>query len=266
MPMENSIMDQMRSAIGNYLLPHRHTALLVTIVALLGVRPLVSSAGAGNAMFSVTVVLVLVVALYTIQVDELLGDRERLLKQRKKSGLVGWTLAIVAVVFRLGDIVSPSHQLAAASSISLLLFLGFVALTELRAVLKQRTVTRETISMSISVYLLFGLTWGLFYIVLFDFQPNAFSFGGAPIPSEQQVTPVLVYFSLTTIATVGYGDITPLTLQARYASVAEGIAGQFYLAILVARLVGMQMGQSAGRVAEDPSGASEIKKTVETGN
>jgi hypothetical protein len=61
-----------------------------------------------------------------------------------------------------------------------------------------------------------------------------------PIPTDQQITPVLVYFSLTTIATVGYGDITPLSLQARYASVAEGIAGQFYLSILVARLVGMQ--------------------------
>jgi hypothetical protein len=264
--MDNTVVDLMRSTIGNYLLPHRHTALLVAIVTLLGVRPLISSAGAGNALFSVAAMLLLVVALYTIQVDELLGDRERRLRQRKRNSLLGWTLAIFAIIFRLGDIVSPSHQLATASSISLLLFLGFVALTELRAVLKQRTVTRETISMSISVYLLFGLTWGLFYIVLFDFQHQAFSFGGAPIPSEQQVTPVLVYFSLTTIATVGYGDITPLTLQARYASVAEGIAGQFYLAILVARLVGMQMSQSAGRVEEDPSRDSEARKTAEGEN
>jgi ion channel len=263
MPMNKSSGNQMRSAIGDYLLPHRHTALLVAIVTLLGVRPLISSAGAGNALFSVAAMLLLVVALYTIQVDELLGDRDRLLRQRRKNSLLGWTLAIVAVIFRLGDIISPSNQLATASSISLLLFLGFVALTELRAVLKQRTVTRETISMSISVYLLFGMTWGLFYIVLFDFQPHAFSFGGAPIPSEQEVTPVLVYFSLTTIATVGYGDITPLTLQARYASVAEGIAGQFYLAILVARLVGMQMSQSSGRVAEDPSRDSDTRKTAE---
>ena len=256
----------MRGAIGDYLLPYRHTALLVAIVTLLGVRPLISNAGAGNAVFSVAAMLLLVVALYTIQVDELLGERERLLRQRRKSSLVGWTLAIVAVILHLGEIASPSHQLATASSMSLLLFLGFVALSELRAVLKQRTVTRETISMSISVYLLFGLTWGLFYIVLFDFQPNAFSFGGAPSPSDQQVTPVLVYFSLTTISTVGFGDITPLSLQARYAAVTEGIAGQFYLAILVARLVGLQMSQAASRVAEDPSRDSETRKTAEREN
>jgi ion channel len=56
--------------------------------------------------------------------------------------------------------------------------------------------------------------------------------------------PIFIYFSLTTLSTIGFGDITPLTLQARYAAVAEGITGQFYLAILVARLVGMQMVRS----------------------
>ena len=253
-------MGNLRQAITRHFIPHRHTALLVAIVSLLGVRPLISDTGAGTAVYSVAVMLLIVVALYTIQVDELLGDRERLLRQRKKTALVGWTLAIAAVIFRLGEIVFPSHRLATTSSISLLLFLGFVTLTELRAVLKQRTITRETISMSISVYLLFGVTWGLFYIMLFDFQPHAFNFGGTPIPSEQQVTPVLVYFTLTTLATVGYGDITPVTLQARYAAVSEGIAGQFYLAILVARLVGMQMSQAASHVAKDQSRDSETRK------
>ncbi len=71
-----------------------------------------------------------------------------------------------------------------------------------------------------------------------DLQLNAFSFGAAGPTSEQQTIPVLIYFSLTTLSTIGFGDITPLTLQARYAAVAEGITGQFYLAILVARLVG----------------------------
>ena len=86
-------------------------------------------------------------------------------------------------------------------------------------------------------------------------QPLAFSLGSSPTPisgpsSEQQAFPVLIYFSLTTLATIGYGDITPVTLQARYAAVAEGIMGQFYLAILVARLVGMQMSQAVSRHGE----------------
>ncbi len=256
-------MDQIRKAISERLFPHRHTALLVAIVALLGVRPLISGAGAGSAMYSVMAMLLLMVALYTIQVDELQGDREVLLKQRKNRGVVGWVLAIIAIILRLAELVSPNHQLATATSIVWLLFFIFVTLTELRAVLKQRTVTSETISMSISVYLLMGLTWGLLFIMLFDFQPNAFSFGSAPVPTDQQVTPVLIYFSLTTLATVGYGDITPVTLQARYAAVAEGIAGQFYLAILVARLVGVQMSQSASQNAKNSSSDSESKDSAE---
>jgi hypothetical protein len=65
------------------------------------------------------------------------------------------------------------------------------------------------------------------------------------VDNDELIFPILVYFSLTTISTVGFGDIVPLTLQSRYAAVAEGITGQFYLAILVARLVGMHMSISS---------------------
>jgi voltage-gated potassium channel len=251
MPTDGRTLTLAPAEIGDRLRPYRHTALLVAIIALLAVRPLVSSTGAGPALYSIAIMLVLMVALYTLQVDELVGDRELLLKQRKHRAVVGWVLAIVAIALRLAIIVSPSHELATIGGISWLSFFAYVTLTELRGVLKQKRITRESISMSVSVYLLLGLTWGLFYILLFDLQPQAFNFGSAPAPSGQQVTPVLIYFSLTTLATVGYGDITPATLQARYAAVSEGIAGQFYLAILVARLVGMQMSQASIQQTED---------------
>ncbi|MGA9912337.1 MAG: potassium channel family protein, partial [Paraburkholderia sp.] len=70
----------------------------------------------------------------------------------------------------------------------------------------------------------------------------------------------LIYFSLTTLSTIGFGDITPVTLQARYVAVAEGITGQFYLAILVARLVGMQMTQSPTQHAEQAGLESGTEK------
>ena len=125
------------------------------------------------------------------------------------------------------------------------MFFAYVTWSQFRSLLKQREVTGETISMSISVYLLLGLTWGLLYIVIFTRHPEAFSFGTSPKVSAEQIFPVFLYFSLTTLSTVGFGDITPVTLPARYAAVAEGISGQFYLAVLVARLVGMQMSRAA---------------------
>jgi hypothetical protein len=113
--------------------------------------------------------------------------------------------------------------------------------------------------MSISVYLLIGLTWGVLYILIFMLQPGAFSLGASADSTTvsagnyQHLFPIFIYFSLTTLATIGYGDITPLTLQSRYAAVAEGITGQLYLAILVARLVGMHMSQSASHDTDHPS-------------
>jgi voltage-gated potassium channel len=125
--------------------------------------------------------------------------------------------------------------------------------------------------MAISVYLLLGLTWGLLYIVILQYHPEAFSFGGSAASTsafsydQQGIFATLVYFSLTTLTTIGYGDISPLTLQARYAAVAEGITGQFYLAILVARLVGMQMSSSMNRDTGNQPRTPETESSVDRG-
>ncbi len=198
-------------------------------------------------MFSIALLAVLLVAIYNIQVDELVGDREALAAERRRRSIVAWVLALVAMAERLIVTFAPSAGLSLVSSICWLPFFCFITWHELRAVLRQRQVTGETISMSISVYLLLGLTWGTLYIVIYQLQPNAFSFPGPPATQtgplylQQSISPVLIYFSLTTLTSIGYGDITPLTLQARYAAIAEGVTGQFYIAILVARLVAMQM-------------------------
>jgi voltage-gated potassium channel len=264
--IEAGLLAQLREEIHRRLAPHRHTVLLVALIIAFLVRPLIGDSPAGAAVFSLAMLALLLLALYNINVDEMAGDRETLLAQRRRRSIVGWALGIPAIAERLADAVAPSHSLYLAGSILWLLLFGYITWNELRAVLKQKEITREVISMSISVYLLFGLTFGLFYIVLHNLQPNAFGFGAGGPASEQQTIPVLIYFSLTTLSTIGFGDITPVTLQARYAAVAEGITGQFYLAILVARLVGMQMSQSAGRVAEDQSRDSETRKSAEREN
>jgi len=252
-------VGQLQEAIHLYLAPRRHTALLVAIVAAFLVRPLIGDSGAGPPIFSLAMLALLLLALYNINVDDLVGDRDTLLTQRRRRNIIAWTLGIPAIAERFAASFAPSHALYIAGSVLWLLLFAYITWNELRAVLRQKEITREVISMSISVYLLFGLTFGLFYIVLHDLQPSAFGFGTAGPASEQQTIPVLIYFSLTTLSTIGFGDITPITLQARYAAVAEGITGQFYLAILVARLVGMQMSQSAGEHPESKTLDSSSK-------
>ena len=239
-------------AIRRGLRARRHTALLVAIVGMFSVRPFLGDVGAAVVLFSLALLLVMLVALITIQVDDLLGEREVLRAQQRRRTIVGWALAALAVAERLWGIFSPSPQIVLAGSICWLLFFSYVAWSQLRSLLKQREITSETISMSISIYLLFGLCWALLYIVIFVRNPDAFNFATAAGSAEISRFPVLIYFSLTTLSTVGFGDITPITLQARYAAVAEAITGQFYLAILVARLVGMQMSQAPDRSTRQP--------------
>jgi len=241
------------TAIIHKLRAHRHTALLIAIVSLFAVRPFLGDTGAGAIVFSLSILLVLLIALLTIEIDDLIGERDVLLVQRRRRRLFVWALAVPAVTERLWLFYAPTPWLIQIGSISWLLFFVYVTGSQLRSLLKQRAVTSETISMSMSVYLLLGLTWGLVYIVIFTRHPEAFSFGSSPGVEEQRMFPVFIYFSLTTLSTIGYGDITPLSLPARYAAVAEGITGQFYLAILVARLVGMQMSQAVTPSAHAPA-------------
>lgn len=257
---ETGLVRQLREEIHRLLAPHRHTALLVAIIAAFLVRPLIGDSGAGPIMFSSAMLMLLLLALYNIDVDEIVGDRETLLAQKRQRRIIAWALGIPAIAERLIVVFTPSHSIYLAGSILWLLLFAFITWNELRAVLKQKEITREVISMSISTYLLLGLTCGLFYIVLHDLQPNAFNFGAGGPMSEQQIIPVLIYFSLTTLSTIGFGDITPITLQARYAAVAEGITGQFYLAILVARLVGLQMTQSPTQHAEQQAFESDTER------
>jgi voltage-gated potassium channel len=255
--VEPNLLGQLQEEVHRRLAPHRHTALLAAIIAAFLVRPLIGDSGAGPLVYSFAMLLLLLLALYNINVDELVGKRETLLAQRRRRSVIAWMLGSAAIVARLWATLAPSHELYLADSIVSLLLFAFITWNELRAVLRQKEITREVISMSISTYLLLGLTCGLFYIVLHDLQPNAFSFGSGAPSSEQQIIPVMIYFSLTTLSTIGFGDITPVKLQTRYAAVAEGITGQFYLAILVARLVGMQMTQSPTQDAE--------QKAIESG-
>lgn len=234
---------RLRDALRRRFIARRHTVLLASIIASIAVRPLIGDSGLAPVLFSLALLILLLIALLTIQVDELQGERAKLLAQRKRRNRVGWALALLAIAERLLLLSAPTPRLYLVGTTVWFAFLAFVTWSQLRSVLTQRAVTGETISCAVSVYLLMGMTWGLLYVGIFLLHADAFNFGASPPPHAQLIFPIFIYFSLTTLSTIGFGDITPLTLPARYAAVAEGITGQFYLAILVARLVGMQMSQ-----------------------
>jgi hypothetical protein len=131
-------------------------------------------------------------------------------------------------------------------SISLLILLSMVAI--LQEILHARRVTLHTISGSMSIYLLATLFWGLGYTVVELIWPGSFSVPlievGAVGETLSNTFAELFFFSLVTITTAGYGDITPISPQARSFTSLELIIGQVFLAILVAWLVGMFIAHS----------------------
>jgi hypothetical protein len=252
--MDDGRLARWREAIHDRLAPRRHSALLAAIVAAFAVRPLIGGGGVGYIAFSTVLMVLLLLALYNINVDELQSEREYLPSHITRRRIIGWTLIAAAFAERIAIVYyGRNHTVDLIGSIAWLCLFSFFTFSMLRSVLKQKAVTSETISASISVYLLLGFTWGFLYVIIALVQPGAFNIAGlaAPIPGHssdpQPMFPILGYFSLITLSTVGYGDITPMTLQARFLAAAEGIAGQFYLAILVARLVSMQMNASSAQ-------------------
>ena len=172
------MLREFRKVLHHHLAPRRHTAVLLAIVALFMVQPLIGDGVFATAAFSVAILMLLLFALYAIQVDELVGERQALLGQRRTRGMIGWALALPAIMDRLALIFVSSPAVYLAGTVLWLLLFIFITWNLLRGVLRQREITSETISMSISVYLLLGFTFGLFYILLHHLQPLAFSLGG----------------------------------------------------------------------------------------
>ncbi len=89
---------------------------------------------------------------------------------------------------------------------------------------------------SLSLYLLLGLIWSIFYTVLLEFSPESFhGIDAGPWFDNMRHT---TYFSFVTLTTLGYGDISPARPLAQMLVVFEAITGMFYLAVVVASLIG----------------------------
>ena len=124
-------------------------------------------------------------------------------------------------------------------ALAILLLAIFTALV-LVQVFQEGPITAYRIQGAIVVYLLMGLMWAAAYQLLARTWPAAFSFAQGP-PTTAGSDYRMVYYSFITLTTIGYGDITPVHAVARSLAMAEGLVGQLYPAILIARLVSMEL-------------------------
>lgn len=108
-----------------------------------------------------------------------------------------------------------------------------------------RRVTLDLIAASLCVYLLLGLLWAVLYSLVDTTHARAFIVPDRDGPTAMRIdlgrSVEVIYFSFATMTTLGYGDIVPKVPVARMLAALEALVGQLYLAVLVARLVGMHI-------------------------
>ena len=176
----------------------------------------------------------------------------------RKTRLVLLTILVVAFVGRGG-----TAWLGQAALVPMNLALWTVvalpaAASALGFALGARVVDREHLYAGLSAYLLAGIFFGVFYWVLERTWPGSLTVLGEGTQSTFSLT-VAIYYSFVTLATLGYGDIVPRSEVARGLAIMEAVAGQLYLAVLIARLVSLYVsraGQGTQREVRDGSEGS----------
>lgn len=133
------------------------------------------------------------------------------------------------------------------------IFLAFTIILIIRAVVTAREITWDAVMGAFTGYVLIGIIWTELFCTVEILIPGSFALANDSVkdlsdPLERQAD--LEYFSFTTLSTLGFGDVAPVSRPARSLACLEAICGQFYLAVLVAGLVGMR-GTSLQPVKDD---------------
>jgi Ion channel len=157
------------------------------------------------------------------------------------------TLAAATALGRAGHLLVPAEALDLAAQLVFLAFLVCVTWSLIGTLLEHQTVQRNTLYGAACAYLLVGLSFTALYIVLEHVHPPALVADLARLGRADLAWADVVFFSFMTLTTVGYGDITPVSPEARLVALFEAVAGVFFLAFLVARLVALYR-------ADEPAG------------
>jgi hypothetical protein len=132
-------------------------------------------------------------------------------------------------------------------SLSAATFYAFVLYVILNHVFGARTLRMDDIVGAFSGYIIIGVIWGRLYVAAWLVVPNYFSISPEikwQLSNWNTLHALFDYYSFATITTIGYGDITTTGPATNTLLWLEVMCGQFYLAVVVATIVGIKMSQA----------------------
>ena len=234
----------------------RFPLLLASLVALILVSPFLGEpdvrahAGVRELALGLLFMTMLMTAAYA-------ASRSRV------TVIAAWCLVAPVLLLWLVDLATGPDWVAIPRNAMGIVFVGFVVILIFRFLFSTVRVTTDTIAASLCIYFLLAVLWAEVYSIMEILEPGSFHVVGseaqdAPLGLGAGGTAMALYYSLVTMTTLGYGDVVPRSAPARSFAAMEAVTGQMYLAVLVARLVGMHIAHSTGRLPrapdEEPSG------------
>jgi hypothetical protein len=151
----------------------------------------------------------------------------------QRRAIVVATALAVAAAITTGVVASESVDSGLVGGASFVLTVVVIAILA-RAVVERERLDTQAVLGVLSVYLLLALLFASLHQTLAAFNPDGYLNGVAGLPTAADD----LYFSVITMTTVGYGDITPASDAARAVVVVEALIGQLYLVSVVAGVVG----------------------------
>lgn len=204
---------------------HRYAVLFYTLLATLAAGPLLESAGLSAGVLEGLLALNLVAAVAPIA----RGGQRRLL-----------VALVAAVVFTRGLAARLEVESVSTMAFDVWTIIGLTAAASaFRFALRARTVDSEHLYAALDAYLLVGVFLGVFFWTLERQAPGSLDYAAAASSTFSAADGI--YFSFVTLGTLGCGDITLRSDAARGVAIVEAVAGQLYLAVLVSRLVSLQI-------------------------
>ena len=157
----------------------------------------------------------------------------------RRSLVFGVGLAIVAIILNWLRLVEM-HPIMFTVVVSLIyiIFLTYTIGAVLHYLLVKGPVTADKLHGALAGFIMLAFLWAFLYTLLEDIFPHSLSIGNGDT-DKSNLFYVLLYFSFTTLTSVGFGDIVPITHQARSLVIIEQLVGVFFVAVLIARLAGL---------------------------